>query len=85
MGEAKKHRDAMQRVNDRSNREDVMHKRAQRAEGDLLKARAEIARLQAQVDRLTLENEELNGANIVNRAAIRMLQNKIQTGRALKK
>lgn len=46
MGEAKKHRDAIQRVNDRSNREDAMHKRAQRAEGDLLKARAEIERLE---------------------------------------
>lgn len=58
MGEAKKHRDALQSVDDRSKREDAMHKRAQRAEGDLLKARAEIAQLEAEAREARAEREE---------------------------
>lgn len=44
-------------------------------------AQAEIARLQAEVERLAALNEELDGANIVNRNAIRMLKVKLSAAR----
>lgn len=44
-------------------------------------AQAEIARLQAEVARLVALNEELDGANIVNRNAIRILKAKLSTAR----
>lgn len=52
MGEAKRLRDRIKAEQERSEREDKFHKRAQRAEGDLMKAHAEIARLQVEVERL---------------------------------
>lgn len=48
MGEAKQKNAKHLEAQDRSQREDAMHKRAQRAEGDLLKARAHITQLEAE-------------------------------------
>lgn len=47
MGEAKRHADRIAAQQATSEREDRFHKRAQRAEGDLIKAQAEIGRLTA--------------------------------------
>lgn len=58
MGEAKQKNAKHLEAQDRSQREDAMHKRAQRAEGDLLKARAHIAQLEAEAREARDEREE---------------------------